>query len=145
MTHQTAGAVLFSPKLDKVYLIHKKERDEWLLPKGHIEDGERLVDTAKREVREETGYSNFVILGSIPFSQTEFEFDDHGTPSKKIISFFCAVLIDEDRLATKEQEAEGLDGDWLTVDEAISKAAYEDIKENIKKAHEQITALGSSR
>ena len=31
-------------------------RLEWCLPKGHVEPGETLVETAEREVAEETGY-----------------------------------------------------------------------------------------
>lgn len=33
----------------------KKSKDEWLLPKGHIESGEEPEQTAIREVQEETG------------------------------------------------------------------------------------------
>jgi ADP-ribose pyrophosphatase YjhB (NUDIX family) len=41
-THVTAGGVLYDPRQKKVYMIYKKERDEWLLPKGHVEEGESV-------------------------------------------------------------------------------------------------------
>lgn len=53
-----AGGVVFRRKSDTIeYLLvgAKRERDEWVLPKGPIEDDERPADAAVREVREETG------------------------------------------------------------------------------------------
>ena len=44
-------------------------RVEWCLPKGHIEDGETLAETAAREVAEETGIEGRVLteLGTIDY------------------------------------------------------------------------------
>jgi 8-oxo-dGTP pyrophosphatase MutT (NUDIX family) len=39
----------------KVLLIHRKIPDVWELPGGNIEYGENPSETAKREVKEETG------------------------------------------------------------------------------------------
>ena len=39
----------------KVLLLHHKKIGMWLQPGGHIEDGELPHETAKREVKEETG------------------------------------------------------------------------------------------
>ena len=41
-------------------------RVEWCLPKGHIEPGETLTQTAEREVAEETGITGRVLAGSAP-------------------------------------------------------------------------------
>lgn len=143
--HQTAGAVLFNQDLDKVFLIHKKERDEWLLPKGHIEDGESVVDTAKREVYEETGYKKFVILGSTPVVKNEFEFEDkEDKKAKKIIALFTAILTSNDRDQTEEMKNEGLSGAWWPIEEAVEKAAHDDIREAIKKANEQVRDLSNN-
>ena len=44
-------------------------RVEWCLPKGHIEPGESLLETAVREVAEETGITGRVLaeLGTIDY------------------------------------------------------------------------------
>lgn len=52
-----AGAVLWRPTRDSVEicLVHRPGYDDWTLPKGKIDEGETLVSTAVREIREETG------------------------------------------------------------------------------------------
>ena len=39
----------------RVLVVHRPAYDDWSLPKGHVDDGESPVDTAVREVAEETG------------------------------------------------------------------------------------------
>ena len=40
---------------DEIVLVHRPAYDDWSLPKGKLEDGEREEDAALREVEEETG------------------------------------------------------------------------------------------
>lgn len=57
VTH--AGGVVYDPtKEPREYLLIRagRERDKWVLPKGHIEPGEDPRETAVREVQEETGH-----------------------------------------------------------------------------------------
>ncbi len=54
---RAAGGVVWrrsGPDLE-VLLIHRPRYDDWSLPKGKAESGEDDVDTAAREVAEETG------------------------------------------------------------------------------------------
>jgi predicted NUDIX family NTP pyrophosphohydrolase len=75
---RSAGILAYrlSGRGPEVFLIHPggpfwKNKDEgaWSIPKGEYDDSEEVLDAAKREFREETGYdisdSTFLALSSI--------------------------------------------------------------------------------
>lgn len=76
----------------------KKDLAAWSIPKGLLEDGETVVDAAKREFFEETGYAiqgSLIELGSIK------------QPSKKIITAFATEMdIDVSKLQSNHFELE---------------------------------------
>ena len=60
LTH--AGGVVFQQKENQKYflVISSSDGEHWVLPKGHIEEGETPQDAALRELKEEAG-----IIGEI--------------------------------------------------------------------------------
>lgn len=50
-----AGAVVLHGAPAEMLLLHHRVEERWCLPKGHVEAGETLESTARREVAEETG------------------------------------------------------------------------------------------
>jgi 8-oxo-dGTP diphosphatase len=60
---RAAGAVVWRPGTDgpEVVLVHRSRYDDWSLPKGKPLAGEHVLQTAVREVAEETGIR--VVLG----------------------------------------------------------------------------------
>ncbi|WP_257169405.1 NUDIX domain-containing protein [Bradyrhizobium sp. SRS-191] len=50
------GIVLRREQPPRIAVVRLRKRDEWVLPKGKLDDGETPRDAAKREVLEETGH-----------------------------------------------------------------------------------------
>lgn len=51
-----------------ILLVYRPKRDDWQLPKGHVELNEDLVAAAVRETKEETGYT-VRILAPLPLHE----------------------------------------------------------------------------
>lgn len=66
-------AVIMATYKDKYVFVRHKERDTLEIPGGHHEDGETILETAKRELYEETGAVEFDIAPICIYS-----FDDFG-------------------------------------------------------------------
>jgi 8-oxo-(d)GTP phosphatase len=63
--------------------VHRPKYDDWSLPKGKPEDGEHLLQTAHREVLEETGLD--VVLGRRSVcTRYEVRLPDGGTAPKEV-------------------------------------------------------------
>lgn len=142
INHKSSGGILFNSNLNKVFLINKIERNEWNLPKGHIEDGESPIDTAKREIKEETGFSRFIIIGSSPCDMVNYNFkDEKGKENYKTVYYYPVVVFDKKRIKTKQMLTEGLSGQWFSLEEAINKTKSKNIFNTIIKAYDFIKNL----
>src|SRR5215510_486462 len=67
-TVEQAGAVVFKNIADPKILIVRAKRDpgQWIFPKGHVEHGESLPETAVREAREEAGVIGKIVSALSP-------------------------------------------------------------------------------
>lgn len=61
--HFTASAFVLSPEQDALLMVHHTKLGRWLQPGGHLESCDGSVeDAARREVLEETGLDDLVLL-----------------------------------------------------------------------------------
>src|SRR5258708_8288864 len=63
------GIVLRSGETPLIAVVRLRKRNEWVLPKGKLDDGEPARDAAVREVAEETGHEVSVheFLGTLVY------------------------------------------------------------------------------
>ncbi|XCP85539.1 NUDIX domain-containing protein [Roseburia hominis] len=70
-------AVIIAKSQNKYVFCKHKERDTWEVPGGHRKIGENIIDTAKRELYEETGALEFDIKPICVYSVIDSNgFDD---------------------------------------------------------------------
>ena len=138
MVEKSAGAVIFRKEDDKIYcLLLHYQGGHWDFPKGNIEKGEKLEDTVRREVKEETGIEN--IKFALGFKEAiKYFYKLKGRNIFKIVTFFLAET------KTKEVKIswEHTGFKWLSYEEALGQLTFENAKEILKKAHDFIMKYG---
>jgi 8-oxo-dGTP pyrophosphatase MutT (NUDIX family) len=135
---KSAGAVIFRQENNKIYylLLHypssaKAPKEYWDFPKGHIEKGEKLEETVKREVEEETGLKDIKFVGGFK-EWIKYFFKFKGKNVFKIVTFLLA----ETKTKKVKVSFEHLGYEWLSYEEALKQLTFNNAKEILKKAND---------
>jgi 8-oxo-dGTP diphosphatase len=138
----SAGGVVFRERErgHEVILVSTKGGKAWALPKGLVEKGESLEDTARREVKEETGVEAESLGRIDKIDYWFFWEDDEGKKRRhhKVVYFF---LMRYKGGSTEEHDYEVEEVRWFPIEEAIKLASYRSEREILKKAKEMIEKL----
>jgi periplasmic divalent cation tolerance protein len=149
----SAGGVIYRRNGDgyEVALIHVRNR--WGLPKGHVEEGERVDAAALREVREETGLEGKLIrkLGDIRYSYRDKTRENEPIRIYKRVHFFLLRYIKGD---VRDHDNEADDARWFPIEQALKQLKFATERKMMHRALSVLThrqgrprpsaALGSS-
>ncbi|MBV9096664.1 MAG: NUDIX hydrolase [Frankiaceae bacterium] len=107
--------------------IDRRGRLLWSLPKGHVEPGETVEQTAVREVAEETGITGRVVasLGTI-----DFWFVAEGRRIHKTVHHYLLLATDGE-LSADDIEVEEVA--WVPLSELEERLAYADERRLVAK------------
>ncbi len=102
-------AVIISKTQGKYIFCKHKNRETWEIPGGHREQGENMIDTAKRELYEETGALEFHIKPICVYSVTAPDNLNHGEESFGML-FFADIKRFEAQLHSEIEKITIMDG-----------------------------------
>ena len=117
-----AGAVCWrEEKRDLlVALVHRVKYEDWTFPKGKVDPGETLAETAVREIKEETGLK--IKLG-VPLSTMTYAIDKSKT---KVVHYWAARVsekaVADSKFKPNDEISEVV---WLNVEKAFSRLSYQ--------------------
>ena len=118
-----------------VFIILHKHGNHWGFPKGKGDHGEHPLESAKRELKEETGLTVEKLLQEEPISE-EYTFYRHSKKVQKNVHYFPAIVSG----ALLLQPEEIRDGKWLPFQEAQEQLTFEEAKKVCRKI-EELTRL----
>lgn len=116
-------AVIISKAQNKCVFCMHKSRDTWEIPGGHRESGENIMDTAKRELYEETGALEFIIKPVCIYSVTAPDNLNNGEESFGML-FFADIKNFEAELHSEIEKI-------ALMDELPDKWTYPDIQPHL--------------
>lgn len=119
-------------------LLLQYPQGHWDLPKGHVEkDDNNNYQTAKRELKEETGISELSFIENFEY-RTEYQFKHKGKRKSKQVYWYIATTEEISINLSKEHH----NYVWLDWELAIEQATHTETKELIKTAYEFMKSAG---
>lgn len=117
----------------KILLIYREDHDDWTLPKGHIEQGEKLTETAARETEEETGYT-VETTDKVDSKIYRYRYED--TLYTCEVHYFLAEPEEFNEEIVPNEEVDEIA--WVEFEQVKDKLSYESDQKIIEQAEEKI-------
>lgn len=117
----------------QVLLILHKGGRHWAFPKGRSNPGESALESAKRELQEETGLEIERLLQDEPLVE-RYEFRRKGEVVTKTVQYFPALVRGEVRLQPEEIR----DAKWVPLKEAVKHLTFREAKEMCQSLVKQL-------
>jgi 8-oxo-dGTP pyrophosphatase MutT (NUDIX family) len=139
----SAGGLIWRRRGDgsiSVVLVRPTGRSTWVMPKGHLEEGETVAEAATREAREESGLTVGEIepLGEISYVYSSRE--RNGATLTRIFKRVHFFLMEHTGGDPSAHDSETDEVAWLSFDEALARATHPSEQALIAKAREMLGA-----
>lgn len=130
----SAGAILFrDTRGRREYLLLKSRPGDWEFPKGGVEGGEELQQTAIREVKEEAGIADLRLVDGFR-EDYDYVFEAGGNTIHKTVHLFIAHSFE----ASAELSTEHRDMQWRDYEQARNTITQDGPRQIFEQAHEFI-------
>ncbi len=128
INEKSCGAIVFRKHHGntEILLIKHVNSGHWSFPKGHVESNETEVETALREIKEETGID---VIIDPTFRETVSYSPKKDT--QKVVVYFIAKAKNFEYIP---QEEEISDIKWVEIGHALSILTYENDRSIVNKA-----------
>jgi ADP-ribose pyrophosphatase YjhB (NUDIX family) len=114
-------------------LVVSQKGINWSLPKGKMKDGESFLETAKREVFEETGVSKLKLIKELhPYQRFEM-IDSLGNENKDKIKEIHLFVFKTRKNELNPKDKENPEALWLCKEEAMKKLTHPKDKEFLRE------------
>lgn len=130
---KSCGCIIINDKKE-VLLIHHNA-GHWDFPKGHVEEGETEIETAIREVKEETNID--VEVDEIYRYSTKY------SPKQDVLKeviYFLAKNISDNKQAQLEEVSEVK---WFAMEDAINKITFDNSRNILIQLKKDLEKKGS--
>lgn len=138
LEERSAGAILFIEEGgSRKYLLLHYPAGHWDFPKGNIEKGEKVVDTVRREVREETGIDRVTVVTGFR-RRIEYYYRHDGSLVHKEVEFLLARALSP----TVRISREHFGYQWLGFEEALKRVTYQNARLILRRAEAYLKEPG---
>ena len=131
----TAGAVVYRKNaqgIEYLLLQSTNKGNFWGFPKGHVEGNETLLETAQREIREET---SLVLPIDTSFSvYTEYDLPNG---NRKHMTLYTAELPEDEDLHLQAEEIKN--AGWFDYQDDRQRLTYDNLKELLDQVNAHLT------
>jgi len=122
--------VMYEKGSVRFLLVFHRGGKHWGFPKGKKDEGESDLETATRELREETGLEVVRFISQDPLIEN-YTFYKRFQRVRKTAIYFPAEVFGN----LQKQEEEILEARWFSCQEAIERLSFQEAKEMCQKVH----------
>jgi bis(5'-nucleosidyl)-tetraphosphatase len=132
---QSFGIIPIQIYLGEVqFLLVQHHAGHWAFPKGHAENGETDIQTAMRELHEETGISEVQLLDGICLTEN-YLFKRSTQTIAKTVRYFIGMVKQRD---VRIQVAEIKAYKWVNFEKALGLITFVESRRIITEAHDYL-------